>query len=83
MYTRIMTMTTYDANETRQYPSYLLSTKDVPPSAGRIGLGVHLNDQQVRYNYPPIFAIMFPYLYTEGVGYFTMGFTSQTSPSLT
>ncbi|CEP08734.1 hypothetical protein, partial, partial [Parasitella parasitica] len=62
---------------TSSYSEYVMPSENVAPSEGlsnfeNMLLGVDLNNRQVLYKTPALFAIMFPYLYTSGQGYYSL-----------
>jgi hypothetical protein len=57
--------------------NYLLPNDDVEPAAGvhsidTLTLGIDLNQEEVKYDKPALLAIIFPYLFTNGCGYYSL-----------
>lgn len=63
---------------------YLLPIADVNPQAGEVGfddqiLGTDVFDNDVNYkDHPAVLALIFPYLFTNGRGYYSFTSTSQS-----
>lgn len=60
-----------------RYNEYVMPSEDVAPSASQASLetmvlGQDVNNQRISYSMYGLFAVLFPYLYTNGQGYYSM-----------